>query len=136
MFKLFKRNKVKSELTEAQMKWNKMWKLWAEGKIESPIEELMTYQGEINNGGHSQYFSNTENVDDVQKCIDTLYMILPKELKDNLENAYVAYLRLEQDETDENAERILEECDSIFYDNERYIIKYLEEYSEKNIKLE
>ena len=29
-----------------------------EGKAESPYAELMTYQGDINNGGHSQYFSN------------------------------------------------------------------------------
>lgn len=135
MFKLFKRNKVKSELTESQLKWNKMWELWTEGKIESPIEEMMTYQGEINNGGHSQYFYNTENVKDLQKCLSALYGVLSKELKINLENAYVAYLRLEQDETDEEAENILEECDNVFYDNEQDIIKYLEEYSEKNIKL-
>lgn len=136
MFKLFKRNKAKSGLTESQLKWNKMWELWAEGKIESPFEEMMTYQGEVNNGGHSRYFSNTENVADVQKCISVLYEVLPKKLKINLENAYDAYMRLEKDETDEEAEGILEECDAVFYDNEQDIIKYLEAYSEQNIELE
>ena len=50
--------KKKGALTEAQLKWNKMWELWAEGKAGSPYAELMTYQSEVNNGGHSQYFSN------------------------------------------------------------------------------
>ena len=133
MFKLFKRNKAKSGLTESQLKWNKMWELWTEGKIESPFEEMMTYQGEVNNGGHSQYFSNTE---DVQKCISVLYGVLSPKLKINLENAYDAYMRLEQDETDEEAENILEECDNVYYDNEQDIITVLEEYSEKNIELD
>ena len=53
----------------------------------------------------------------------------------NLENAYDAYMRLEQDETDEEAENILEECDNVYYDNEQDIITVLEEYSEKNIEL-
>jgi len=95
----------------------------------------MTYQSEVNNGGHSQYFSNTENVADVQKCIFVLCEVLPEKLKINLENAYDAYMRLEKDETNEEAEGILEECDAVFYDNEQDIIKYLEMYSEQNIEL-
>ena len=52
MFGLFKKKKVK--LTEKELKWNKLWELWAEGHIDSPYSELMTYQSEINNGGHAQ----------------------------------------------------------------------------------
>lgn len=38
-----------------------MWELWMNEKIETPYAELMTYQSEVNNGGRSQYFDNTQN---------------------------------------------------------------------------
>ena len=110
-----------------------MWELWSEGKIESPIGELMTYQSEINNGGHSQYFFNTENTDDLQMNLVNVFSILPKELKDNLETAYKAYMVLEQNEDNEEAEEILEKCDDIFYENEQEIIRILEQYSVENM---
>lgn len=133
MFSLLKRKKTKVELTESQLKWNRMWELWTEGKVESPIGELMTYQSEINNGGHSQYFFNTENTDDLQMNLVKVLSILPKELKDNLENAYKAYMVLEQNEYNEEAVEILEKCNDVFYENEQKIIQILEQYSEKNI---
>lgn len=133
MFGLLKRKKTKVELTESQLKWNRMWELWTEGKAESPIGELMTYQSEINNGGHSQYFFNTENTDDLQMNLVNVLSILPKELKDNLENAYKAYMVLEQNEDNEEAEEILEKCDDVFYENEQKIIRILEQYSAKNM---
>ena len=46
------------EQTEKQLKLNKLWELWEEEKAASPYAELMTYQSEVNNGGHSQYFTN------------------------------------------------------------------------------
>ena len=41
------------EQTEKQLKLNKLWELWEEEKAASPYAELMTYQSEVNNGGHS-----------------------------------------------------------------------------------
>lgn len=133
MFGFIKRKKTRVELTDSQLKWNKLWDLWVEGKVESPIGELMTYQSEINNGGHSQYFFNTENTDDLQMNLVNVLSILPKELKDNLENAYKAYMVLEQNEDNEEAEEILEKCDDFFYENEQKIIPILEQYSAKNM---
>ena len=46
-----------------------MWDLWVEKKAETPYAELMTYQSEVSNGGHDQYFTNTENTGDIQKEI-------------------------------------------------------------------
>jgi len=43
-------------LSDADRKWNRMWDLWVEGSAESPYSELMEYESEVNNGGHSQYF--------------------------------------------------------------------------------
>ena len=59
--------KGKAELSDEQKKWNKMWDLWTEGRADSPYKELMSYQSEVNNGGHDQYFFNTENTDDLRK---------------------------------------------------------------------
>ena len=124
---VFKKKKV--ELTEEQLKWNKMWELWTEEKTKSPYTELMTYQSEINNGGHSQYFCNVENVSDLQKEMAALGEILTPLLNKNLKKAYKAHLILEEKEDDEKAEEILEQCDDIFYANEEQINHILKEYA-------
>ena len=124
---VFKKKKV--ELTEEQLKWNKMWELWTEERVKSPYAELMNYQSETNNGGHSQYFCNVENVSDLQKEMSELQIILTPILRENLKKAYRAYLILEENEEDEKAEEILELCDDIFYENEEQINHLLEQYA-------
>lgn len=104
--------------------------MWSEGKVESPYKELMTYQSEINNGGHDQYFLNVENNSNIQKEISTLKTVLSEELIDNLEKAYQAHLLLEEKD-DENAESIMEQCDNTFYENEEEINCLLGEYAAK-----
>lgn len=105
LFNIFKKKKV--VLTEEQHKWNKIWVLWAEGEAESPYAELMTYQSEINNGGHGQYFSNIENNGDLNADMTMLTTVLSEKLVDNLHKAYKAHLILEENEDDEKAEEII-----------------------------
>lgn len=126
-FDIFK--KKKPQLTEEQLKWNKMWELWTEEKADSPFAELMTYQSEINNGGHDQYFTNVENTGDLRKEMSVLEQILSEKLNDNLNKAYKAYLVLEEKEEDKKAEEILGQCDDVFYENEEEINHALEEYA-------
>lgn len=123
--------KKKIELTEDQRKWNKMWDLWTEGLIESPYAELMTYQSEVNNGGHDQYFSNVSNISDLPKALSALETILSAKLNANLKTAYKAYLVLEENEDDENAAEIIAQCDAVFYENEAQINLILEKYAVK-----
>jgi hypothetical protein len=118
--------KRKGKLTDEQLKWNKMWELWAEAKADSPFAELMTYQSEINNGGHDQYFTNVENTGDLIKEMSALEEILSAKLKGNLNKAYKAYLASE-----EKSEEILAQCDNVFYENEEEINGVLEEYASK-----
>ncbi len=129
LFDFLKKKEV--QLTDEQKKWNKMWELWTEGEVDSPYAELMTYQSEINNGGHDQYFLNVENTGDLQKEMSVLETVLSAKLKNNLQKAYKAYLVLEEKEDDEKAEEIMEECDDVFYENEEEINHILEEYSDK-----
>ena len=134
-FDLFRRKKNKDiedvVLSEADKKWNRLWVLWAEGEIESPYNELMTYQSEVNNGGHHQYFLNTENNGDVRKDIEALCDILPDVLKNNIQTAFKSYIELEQDKNIETNEEILEQCDDVFWENEEMINSILESYCKK-----
>lgn len=129
IFDLFK--KKRNDLIEDNLKWNKMWDLWVEGNIESSYAELMMYYDEINNGGHCQYFTNIENNGNLKKEIGLVLETLSLELKNNLNNAYRAYLNLEKNECVFDSEVILEQCDNIFYENEEEIEKYLKEFASK-----
>ncbi len=123
--------KSKTELSNEQKKWNKMWDLWAEKRADTPYAELMTYQSEINNGGHDQYFLNIENTGDLQKEMTALETVLSEKLQKNLQDAYHAYRTLTDSESDDDAETILEQCDDIFYQNEEEINRILREYAAK-----
>ncbi len=126
MFGFFKKKKVK--LTEKDLKWNKMWELWTEGRTDSPYSELMTYQSEVNNGGHAQYFDNVSGIKDLQSEMSMLKTVLPPQLKAALEQAYAAYLILEEHD-DEQAEEILSKSDHVFYEQEEEINRILQEYA-------
>ena len=127
LFDIFKKKKI--VLTEEQRRENKMWELWTEDKAVSPYAELMTYQSEINNGGHDQYFFNVNNTRDLQREMAAVEQNLSAELKDNLIKAYKAYLVLEEKEDDEKAEEILEQCDDVFYEHEEEINRILTNYA-------
>ena len=128
-FDILKKKKI--EITVEQKKWNRMWELWVEGEVDSPYAELMTYQSEINNGGHDQYFTNVENTGDLPKEMSALETILSEKLNNNLKKAYKAYLVLEEKETDGEAEKTIEQCDSMFYQNEEKINLILKGYASK-----
>ena len=128
MFDFLKRKK-RPALTQEQLKWNKMWSLWDEGKASSPYSELMRYQSEINNGGHDQYFTNVENTGGLAKELSVLESALSAPMKENLRKAYKAYLILEEADDDEEAENVLDLCDDFFYTNESEINQTLEAYA-------
>ena len=112
-------------------KWDRMWELWGEGKADSPYAEVLTYQSEINNGGHDQYFFNVENTGDLKKELAVLNSVLPELLKKNLNAAYKAYATLQKNEDDEKAEAILRKCDDVYYENEEALNDVLNEYAAK-----
>lgn len=126
VFDLFKK---KEELPEKDCKWNKMWDLWAEGKAASPYAQLMTYESEVNNGGHDQYFFNTAEVGDLKTEVAAALSILPEPLKGNLQRAYEGFVA-HPDVEDAANEALFSECDDVFYANEQLLIAILEEYAE------
>ena len=129
VFRFFKKNKA--EPTDEQKKWNKMWHLWAEGRADSPYAELMTYQSEINNGGHDPYFFNVENTGNLQREMAILETALPAKLRENLQNAYNAYRKLTNEESGEQTETMLSQYDDVFYRDEEEINCVLRAYASK-----
>lgn len=122
---MFQKNR---ELTEEERKWNLMWKMWEQGEAASPYAELMEYEGEVNNGGHSQYFFNLTNCGDLKAEVEKILSILPNPLYDNLKRGYDAFASQEDIADDEN-EDLFEECDDVFYENEQILIDILKEYA-------
>lgn len=122
--------KTKPKITADPEKWNKMCDMWAEGEMQSPYAELMTYQSEVYNGGHYQYFDNVGSEGTLEKEMKQLEAILPSKFRKNLKKAYKAYLILEEnDDENEKAEDIISKCDDMFYDNEGEINQILERYA-------
>ena len=133
-FDLFRRKKNKepeiTALSEADRKWNKLWEMWSQEDIESPYNELMNYHSEVANGGHYQYFLNTENNGDLNKEIEALRSILPEVLKDNLQSAFNAYTELENDKNIDSNEKTLKICDNTFWKNEEAINEIIKSFSD------
>ena len=69
-----------------------------------------------------------ENTGDLQKEMAALEQLLSPKLKDNLTQAYKAYLVLEEKE-DADAEEALERCNAVFYQNEQEINDALKGYA-------
>ena len=120
-----------NELTDAQKKWNQLWDLWEKGRADAPYAELMTYQSEINNGGHDQYFFNVENTGNLQREMAILETALPAKLRENLQNAYNAYRKLTNEESGEQTETMLSQYDDVFYRDEEEINCVLRAYASK-----
>jgi hypothetical protein len=94
-------------LSDDQRRWNAIWDLWAEEKARSPYAELMTYQSEMDHGGHEDYFENMVKIGNLPYEISVLEQILPVNLKKNLQKAYKAYLVLQVNKEDEKSTKYL-----------------------------
>ena len=134
--KIFKK---KYRLTEDELKWNKMWDLWFEGELEQPISSLLTYDSEIQNGGHLQFFCNLEEDEEIElrDVLKQLKKILPEEFYVNLEKAYTEYKKLNfNPETSEEYCEVAVEEPLVAYDNyydehEETIQNIFKEYASK-----
>lgn len=120
-FKWFKKRKVEAtRLSQEELKWNKMMKMWADGSLESPYAELLEYMNGVNDGGHYMHFDNVVANGDLKQYVDNVAQILPDKLRKNIKKAYDAYIENPDDMSDEN-NAVLDECDKVYYDNEEAI---------------
>lgn len=125
IFDFFK--KKEKPLTEEE-KLDKMWDLWAKGKLKAPCAQLMTYESEVNNGGHSQYFFNIANSGDLKSEVETVLPVLPAVLRENLKRGYEAFA-VQSDIDDDVNDDLFDACDSVFYENEQLLTAVLKTYA-------
>ena len=118
IFDIFKRKSTFKKL-------DKMWGLWEQGRLDSPCAKLMTYESEVNNGGHSQYFINLANSGNLAEA-EELLSLLPEPLLQNLNRAYIAFVS-QEDISDDINEELFEQCDEVFLEHEQIIIDMLYE---------
>lgn len=123
------------QLSKKDRQWNAMWDLWVRGAVPQAYDALMRYYSEVNNGGHCQYFTNTEMICDIQEEMDAIASILPEYLKENLYRAYGAYRSLEDgvyDRGSEDRRKVLaidSQCDDVFYENDEVFDQILEAFA-------
>ena len=117
---------MENKLTLEDKKWNKLWDLWANGELESPYIEIMEYSSQVNNGGHAQFFSNLGDLKELNKVINILLNHLPKIFVEKVKEAYNSYLK---DEFSDETEYLNDQCDTIFYANEKLINNMLQKYA-------
>ena len=123
LFDIFKK---KEKPLTAEEKWNRMWELWEIGDLQSPIKNLMTYESEVNNGGHSQYFFNVANSGVLTEEVEAVLSMLPEPLRENLARGYAAFSEQDNISGDIN-DALFEKCDDVFYEHEQLIIDIIQE---------
>ena len=125
--------KLKTDNTYSEEKWNKMIDLWVDFELKGPINDLLTYDAEINNGGHLQFFENKS--DNLDNMMVSLKEILPDDVYDNLKSAYDIYLKSNfsienvDDYVDVASKDSFLEYDTYYYKNDDKINKILKEYA-------
>lgn len=135
--KLFKKKDI--ELPEEVLKWNKMCELFGDGELEEPFYSLFYYDGEVQNGGHLQFFCNLEESEEpkLKDVLKNLKKLLPEEMYANLDKAYKEYQKLNfnPETSEEYCEVAIEEplldYDNFYYEHEEEIQNILKEYSLK-----
>lgn len=131
--KLFGKNNAEKR---AQRQWDYMWQRWAEGALPSPYQELLTYDSEVQDGGHLQFFLNMElRKSNMFALMAQLKEILPEGHAGNLSAAYRAYCRLGVDVNDDASiaealdEAPLRTYDSYYAEHEEEMLDLLEAYA-------
>ena len=117
-------------------KWNAMWELWEAGEIPSPYNELLTYDSDLQNGGHLQFFLNRAlRRENIFAVMAALRETLPAGHADNAAQTYRQYCMLGID-TDNDGEimQALDDdplCvfDEWYFDHEEELLDVLEAYA-------
>ena len=123
-------DKTEEQNPELEEKWYKMWQLWMNDRLESPYQEILTYENEVRNGSHLQYFNWIQEHEDFEKTINIVSLNLEGTvLKPIFDKAYKAYQELGENQS--RAGEILRICDTTFAEQGDAIEEYLETIAAK-----
>ncbi len=124
-------NKKSRVRVDNDLRWNKMWDLWCEGKVPSPYADLMSYQSDVHTIGHAKFFEKIA-AGDMTKTLAYISKMLPASIKLPLHEAYHAY-KVNGPDAEENG-AFFDHCDEALFANEKAIDDFLMEFA-KNIKI-
>ncbi len=119
-----------------QDKWSAMWEAWEAGGIPSPYNELLTYDDELQDGGHLQFFLNRAlRKENMFSVMAALKETLPAGHADNVAQAYRQYCMLGIDPDDDAAivqaldDAPLAVFDRYYAEHEEELLDVLEAYA-------
>lgn len=96
-------------------RWNKMWRLWKRKKLDSPLDELVTYYNAMCHG-HTFYFKQFKgNSLEVSRHMWILKQYIPEEHYNNIKEAYEFFVSIKDKELTP-------------YEEEELFLKYDEKY--------
>ena len=126
----------KKEEDEGTRRWNAMWEAWEAGEIPSPCNELLTYDSEMQEGGHLQFFLNRAlRGENIFAVMAALRETLPAGHAENVAQAYRQYCLLGIDpENDADVCAVLEDAplapfDAYYDEHEEELLDVLEAYA-------
>lgn len=133
LFTTPKKETKRFTIPKDEERWNKMIDLWSDNELNDPIKDVITYDAEVQNGGHLQFFENCQ--DEMEALIISLKKQLPEEMYNNLKQAYELHkekkLNIETVDDYVNEAQLgdFDKFDKFYYNNEKKINKIMQEYA-------
>ena len=97
---------IKRDISKAELLWEQLWRQWRDGKIITPLDELLTYTSIVQDGGHIRLFITLQCKEKALLFIKGLKGILPNKLYKNLQKAYSIFCSNENGIINKHANRI------------------------------
>lgn len=99
-------------------RWNKMWRLWRRGKLDSPLDELVTYYNAMSHG-HAFYFKQFKgNGLEVLRHMGVIKQYIPEDHYNNIKEAYELFNSIKDKEL-----TLFEEEKAFLKYDEKYFVK-------------
>ena len=111
------------------MRWKKMWRLWKRHKLDSPLEELVTYDNYMAHG-HLCYFEHLKDNSLIERHMFILKDFLTVDFYKNLEKAYKIYIDnkseiVSKKYSEFELEDIFMEVDDWYYNDSYEVLKLI-----------
>ena len=126
---MIKKVEIKRNISKAELLWEQLWRQWRDGKIITPLDELLTYTSIVQDGGHIRLFITLQCKEKVLLFIKGLKGMLPNKLYKNLKKAYSIFCSNENEiincKNTSHLEELFEKQDLYFYDYQYLIHKVI-----------
>lgn len=120
---------IKRTISKNELLWEQLWRQWRDGKIITPLDELLTYTSIVQDGGHIRLFITLQCKEKVLLFIKGLKGMLPNKLYKNLKTAYSIFCNNVNEiincKNTSHLEELFDKQDLYFYDYQYLIHKII-----------